>query len=184
MVMEGAGVKCFKDASTNKGGVTSSSLEVFASLAMGDKDHSAKMTVALGKEPPKFYKQYVECVLEVVKRNALCEFKEIWKMMEAGVGSSDATDRLSQKINDLTDTIFREICSQGMANNPIVEKTLRRAIPQVLQDEVGIDAIMKNTPENYLMAIVATFLASRYVYEKGIDSSEYNFFLFMNAQMQ
>jgi len=42
--LEDAGVILFKDASTNKGGVTSSSLEVLACLAMNDKDFSKYMT--------------------------------------------------------------------------------------------------------------------------------------------
>jgi len=44
MILEDAGVILFKDASTNKGGVTSSSLEVLACLAMEDKIFAANMT--------------------------------------------------------------------------------------------------------------------------------------------
>ena len=54
--LEDAGVHLFKDASTNKGGVTSSSLEVLAALALTDSDHSALMTynpANLG-DPPEF----------------------------------------------------------------------------------------------------------------------------------
>merc|ERR550532_3781058 len=43
-VLEKAGVHLFKDASTNKGGVTSSSLEVLSALALPDKDHSQLMS--------------------------------------------------------------------------------------------------------------------------------------------
>ena len=43
-VLERAGVHLFKDASTNKGGVTSSSLEVFAALALPDATHTSLMT--------------------------------------------------------------------------------------------------------------------------------------------
>jgi glutamate dehydrogenase len=39
-VLEDAGILLFKDASTNKGGVTSSSLEVLAGLAMDDIEFS------------------------------------------------------------------------------------------------------------------------------------------------
>jgi glutamate dehydrogenase len=39
-VLEDAGIILFKDASTNKGGVTSSSLEVLAGLAMDDIEFS------------------------------------------------------------------------------------------------------------------------------------------------
>eukprot|EP00439_Symbiodinium_sp_Y106_P070664 s699_g12.t1 len=43
VTLENAGVHVFKDASTNKGGVNSSSLEVFAALALPAEDHSALM---------------------------------------------------------------------------------------------------------------------------------------------
>ena len=42
-VLEDGGIILFKDASTNKGGVTSSSLEVLAGLAMDDAEFSKNM---------------------------------------------------------------------------------------------------------------------------------------------
>src|SRR6185369_3722164 len=45
MVLEKAGVVLYKDASANKGGVTSSSLEVLAALAMTDDEHAQHMQV-------------------------------------------------------------------------------------------------------------------------------------------
>ena len=44
MILEDSGIILFKDASTNKGGVTSSSLEVLACLAMEDKQFIDNMT--------------------------------------------------------------------------------------------------------------------------------------------
>jgi len=44
-VLEKAGVILFKDASTNKGGVTSSSFEVLAALSMDDDDFIQHMTI-------------------------------------------------------------------------------------------------------------------------------------------
>ena len=46
MELEKAGVIVFKDASANKGGVTSSSLEVLAALVLTDAEFEAHMTVA------------------------------------------------------------------------------------------------------------------------------------------
>jgi glutamate dehydrogenase len=40
LILENAGVIIFKDASANKGGVTSSSLEVLAALALNDVEFS------------------------------------------------------------------------------------------------------------------------------------------------
>lgn len=50
-VLQSAGVILFKDASTNKGGVTSSSLEVLACLTLNDKEFKENMSVS-GKNVP------------------------------------------------------------------------------------------------------------------------------------
>lgn len=46
-ILEDAGVILFKDASANKGGVTSSSFEVMAAMSLNDADFSKCMTPAL-----------------------------------------------------------------------------------------------------------------------------------------
>lgn len=43
-IIEDAGVILFKDASANKGGVTSSSYEVMAALSMNDEEFTSHMT--------------------------------------------------------------------------------------------------------------------------------------------
>ncbi len=105
-----AGVVIFKDASANKGGVTSSSLEVLAALSLSDAEFQKHMTVqkngavsallfkGLNKEEPgsslyskqeeivpDFYKRYIEEVHRVIERNARLEFLAIfegtWKQL-------------------------------------------------------------------------------------------------------
>jgi len=178
-VLEAAGVKRFKDASTNKGGVTSSSMEVFASLAMAPEDHAANMCVEDGEDAPEFYEDYANDVLQIIRRNADCEFNVVWKEMMEGRSSMDATDRLSAKINFLTDTIFSDLCA--LKDKAIIEKVLRQAIPAKFLKHVGFQQIWENTPRNYLMAIVATNLASKYVYENGMDASEFKFYNYLKG---
>lgn len=55
--LQDRGVQLFKDASTNKGGVTSSSLEVLAGLSLNEDEFSQHMQVGHDGEPPDFYKQ-------------------------------------------------------------------------------------------------------------------------------
>ena len=62
LILEEAGVILFKDASTNKGGVTSSSLEVLAGLAIDDKNFQRYMCCVPSKSGgpptiPKFYQE-------------------------------------------------------------------------------------------------------------------------------
>jgi glutamate dehydrogenase len=176
-VLEAAGVKLFKDASTNKGGVTSSSLEVFASLAMAPEDHNANMCVEIGQEPPQFYQTYAQDILTMVRLNADNEFKIIWGEMKKGKSSMESTDRLSGKINFLTDTIFRDLSTSG--DKTLIEKVLKQSIPPSLLNHVGFENIWKNTPRNYLIAMVATNLAAKYVYENGMDASEFKFYNYL-----
>jgi len=65
--LEDAGVHVFRDASTNKGGVTSSSLEVFSALALSIEEHTDLMTYdpSCGADPPDFYRQYVQQILQL-----------------------------------------------------------------------------------------------------------------------
>ncbi len=67
--LEEKGVILYKDASANKGGVTSSSLEVLASLALTDEEWDELMCVKDGKITD-FRKQYVEEDLDFIRENA------------------------------------------------------------------------------------------------------------------
>lgn len=107
LILEEAGVILFKDASANKGGVTSSSLEVLAGLAFTEKEFIENMQVKNdGKDIPAFYSAYVTEVQERIAENARLEFNCIWNEMQANKSkSSILTDQLSDKINSLNDYI-------------------------------------------------------------------------------
>jgi glutamate dehydrogenase len=176
-VLEGAGVRLFKDASTNKGGVTSSSLEVFAALGMSEADHTKNMCVQDGMEPPEFYRLYTNEILSIIRTNARMEFSLLWPRMQAGETSATVTDQVSEKINKLRDTIFAELMENP--DEVLFEKTIKRAVPPVLLAHAGYEALTTNTPRQYLLAICATHLASQYVYTVGLDASEFRFYQFM-----
>jgi glutamate dehydrogenase len=176
-VLENAGVKLFKDASTNKGGVTSSSLEVFAALGLSESDHTRNMCVQEGMDPPEFYQLYTKEILSIIRKNARMEFSLLWPRMQAGETSATVTDKVSEKINKLRDTIFTEL--RDNPDEELLEKTLRRAIPPVLLAHAGYEALTTNTPRQYLLAICAAHLASEYVYTVGLDASEFRFYQFM-----
>lgn len=78
-VLEDAGCILFKDASTNKGGVTSSSLEVLAALSFDDENFKKDMTSDEDGRFSDFYKTYVDEIIERVEANARNEFEIIWK---------------------------------------------------------------------------------------------------------
>jgi len=181
--MEDHGVVLFKDASTNKGGVTSSSLEVLAALSFSDEEFKLHMSVEDVDNPPPFYSRYCEEIQSRVEHLADLEFECVWREAEqSGLPRYMLTDAVSEKINELND--FVAASDTLWDNEDLRRKVLMEAIPITLIDQLGMDEIMKNCPENYLRASFATFLASRYVYKYGLNANEFAFFEFMRQYFQ
>ena len=139
--LEKAGCILFKDASANKGGVTSSSLEVLASLSLDDREFVENMCVGADGKVPDFYRAYVKEVQEVIKRNAELEFEAIWREHdETDVLRSVLSDRLSVAITKLDE----ELQNTQLWDNATLRKSiLADALPKLLLDKVGLDTILK-----------------------------------------
>ncbi|OUM51244.1 hypothetical protein BVG19_g334 [[Candida] boidinii] len=182
IVLEKAGCVLFKDASTNKGGVTSSSLEVLASLSFDDETFLKDMCAnAETGEAPEFYKNYVKEVQSIVVRNAKNEFEMLWKLKEStGKTFSELSDDLSLAINKLADELAssEELWNDDAAFRNAV---LIDALPELLLKEIGIENILKRVPVAYLRAIFATRLGSEYVYSRGIDANPAKFLEFISS---
>ena len=174
--LEEKGVIIFKDASANKGGVTSSSLEVFAGLALTDEDFDKHMCVK-GQRVPAFRKRYTAEILDIIRRNASFEFQVIERERRAtGASRVLLSDRISDKINAVTDAIY---ASQLFKDRKLFRNVVQCCCPRVLIDMVGFANIMKRVPEAYLRAIFASRMASRYVYEFGLKANEIDFHNFV-----
>lgn len=179
--LEKAGCILFKDASANKGGVTSSSLEVLASLSFDDAGFIEHMCVREDGTPPPFYERYVRQVQHTIQQNARLEFEAIWREHEATkTPRSVLSDRLSTAIT----TLDEELQNTELWDNVQLRKSvLRDALPDLLIEQIGLDTILERVPENYLRAIFGSYLSSRFIYEKGISASQFAFFSFMNKRM-
>ena len=139
--LEKAGCIVFKDASANKGGVTSSSLEVLASLSLNDKEFVENMCVGADGVVPEFYRAYVSEVQEVIKRNASLEFEAIWREHEqTGVLRSVLSDRLSVAITKLDEELQN---TQLWDNVGLRKSILHDALPKLLLEKVGLDTILQ-----------------------------------------
>jgi len=75
--LQDRGILLFKDASTNKGGVTSSSMEVLVALAVGEQEFNKHFRVQADGSVPKLYKAYVEEIIKRVEENARLEFENV-----------------------------------------------------------------------------------------------------------
>ena len=103
--LEKAGAIVYKDASANKGGVTSSSLEVLVSLAFDNDEFDRNMCVKNGKEPA-FYSAYVKEVQSTIEINARLEFEAIWREHKnTGKPRSIISDELSLAIVKLNEEL-------------------------------------------------------------------------------
>jgi len=182
LVLEKAGIVIFKDASTNKGGVTSSSLEVLAALAFDDKGFLSHMCVDSNtQKKPEFYQNYVKEVQRVVVSNAEAEFEALWKLKEeTGITFTELSDKLSVSINKLGDELAN---SKELWNDDIEFRNavLLDSLPPLLLEEIGIENVLARVPEAYLRALFATHLASRFVYTRGIDSNPAKFLEFISS---
>lgn len=183
LVLEEAGVVIFKDASANKGGVTSSSLEVLAALALKDDEFLAHMTVQksadTGEEVvPDFYRRYIENVHQIIERNAALEFQAVWDANKrTGLPRSVIGDLVSTKINGLNVQIQN---SNLWSNQAFKNLVLAEACPPVLLELVGgVAGLCQRVPENYLRAIFGAYLGSRYIYRYGLETKEFDFFDFV-----
>ncbi|KAF2206394.1 hypothetical protein CERZMDRAFT_72177 [Cercospora zeae-maydis SCOH1-5] len=179
--LEKAGAVVFKDASANKGGVTSSSLEVLASLSFDDESFLQNMCVQPDGSTPQFYQEYVRQVQAKIQENARLEFEAIWRESEqTGVAKSLLSDQLSLAITKMDE----ELQGTELWNNVSLRRSvLSDALPNLLLQKVGLDKIIERVPDSYLRAIFGSYLASRFIYTMGISASPVSFFAFMNDRM-
>lgn len=196
--LEKAGVIVFKDASANKGGVTSSSFEVLAALSLNDQEFHKHMQVKPSKVPD-FYKNYVDAVQFMIERNADLEFEALWREWYAGhilllsisynsqlmlfrkaTGRpiSIISDELSYAIVKLNEELQKTSLWDNVELRNIV---MSEAFPKLLVDTIGLDVLLERVPENYCRAIFGSYLASRFVYKMGSQPSSMAFFEFMST---
>lgn len=172
--LEKAGCILFKDASANKGGVTSSSLEVLASLSFDDRGFEENMCIRDDGTAPPFYTAYVKEVQGTIRRNAMLEFEAIWREHAAtGTPRSVLSDTLSVAITKLDEELQKTDLWRNLA---LRRSVLGEALPKLLLDKVGLDTICERVPDKYLRAIFGSYLASRFVYEFGSSPSQFAFF--------
>lgn len=139
--LEKAGCILYKDASANKGGVTSSSLEVLASLSFDDRSFEDNMCIREDGTAPPFYDAYVREVQETIKRNAALEFEAIWREhQQSGIARSTLSDTLSVAITNLDEELQK---SELWANVELRESVLDDALPKLLLEKIGLETIVQ-----------------------------------------
>ncbi|KAJ3105920.1 NAD-dependent glutamate dehydrogenase [Phlyctochytrium bullatum] len=175
--LEKAGVIIFKDASANKGGVTSSSLEVLAALAFTDEEFYELMQVK-DNVVPTFYQDYAKAAQAIIERNAELEFECLWREgLRTGRSRSVLSDQLSLGIVKLNEELQNTTLWE---NVPLRKLVLKEAFPKLLLDKLGLETLLKRIPEPYVKAIFGSYLASRFIYKYGTEPSQFSFFEFLS----
>ncbi|GJE97674.1 NAD-specific glutamate dehydrogenase [Phanerochaete sordida] len=177
LFLEKRKVVLFKDSSANKGGVTSSSLEVLAGLALSTEEYVDHMIFKEGK-PSEFYESYVRDIQAKIVENAAQEFICIWKEHARLNGAKPRTiisDELSSKLNDLQ----AELESSDLFEDEGSKRgVMRRAIPETLINKVGLDTLLQRLPEAYQRALFSSWVASHFIYKYGVNGTAVDFFHF------
>nr|AAD02872.1 glutamate dehydrogenase [Trypanosoma brucei] len=183
LAIERCGIVLIKDASANKGGVTSSSLEVYAGVALSDEEHAQHMCVKDPNNVPEFYKKYVLDIIERIESNARREFEAIWReqQVQEGMPKTLIADSLSEKnVRVRASILSSDMCE----NKELVRYVLSNYTPKTLLEVVPLETLMERVPLEYQKAICAMWLASEYVYTTGISGNEFDFFTFMTKHME
>ena len=187
--LEYAGVHLVKDAAANKGGVTSSSMEVLASLSLSDEEFSANMCQKSGVTPD-FYSNYVREIQDRVQYNAALEFNCLWRLTRGAAGDSEltndqlmcrATGVISRRINELAQRVLSAKLYES--EEQLRLKVFKRAFPKTLQALVPLDTLVERVPPAYLRSLFAATWASQYVYENGVEADEVTFFRYMQTML-
>ena len=149
--LEKAGCIVFKDASANKGGVTSSSLEVLASLSFSDNEFLSHMCVQTDGTIPQFYQDYVKQVQDIIQENARLEFEAIWREHEdTGTARSILSDRLSTAITNMDE----ELQGKKLWNNAELRRSvLNDALPNLLLRKIGLEKILERVSSTVVTAV-------------------------------
>lgn len=179
--LEKHGVILYPDASANKGGVTSSSLEVLVGLSLTDEEYIANMLYHEGK-PTAFYMKYVRDVQDIIARNARAEFEAIWREHEeTGKPRSFISTEMSMALNTLSQEVEKtSLYEQETLRNEI----LKLVFPESLVEKVGLDQLVRRVPDMYLKSAFAAQVAAGFIYAKGPRASHVDFYEHISALLR
>lgn len=156
--LEKKGVLIVKDSSANKCGVVCSSYEVLAGLTLTEEEFL------------KHKEELIKEILERLERVALDEAKLLLQTKsETGKDLTDISDEISERINHFTDLLlayFEKITLSENPQDPFVRCFLNHALPTLRKYE---SKLMKEIPDNHKKAIIASYIASRLVYKRGLS---------------
>lgn len=155
---EELGVLIIKDSSANKGGVICSSFEILCSLTLTDEE---------------FVEYKPLLVQEILGRLKRCALDEATLMLHEhqseGKSLVEISDDISKRINYFTDQLLahlEHVTLSDKINDPLTQ-CFYYYCPKILREKFS-DRLIHQIPENHKKAIIASHIASRLVYRRGM----------------
>jgi len=146
---------------------------------MSDEEFNTHIRAQEGGVLPPFRTTYVEEIIKMIRSNARSEFEILWREHGAtGVPLTLLSNALSGKINQITDSIR----DSKLAGDPVIrQRHPDRIYPPALLNLLGLETILNRVPDSYLRAIVATKMATDFVYRHGLGANEVDFADFVTS---
>jgi glutamate dehydrogenase len=156
--LEEAGVLIIKDSSANKGGVICSSFEILCGLTLLDEEFLENKTALIG---------------EILDRLKLCALNEAQLLLSEHKKTkkhlTEISDEISKRINYFTDQLLDHLETIQLPDNPkdpLIQCFLHYCPNTLFEKFQG--RLLKEIPENHKKAVIASHIASRLVYRRGM----------------
>lgn len=159
--LEKIGVIIIKDSSANKGGVICSSFEVLTGLVLSENEFIQKKSTI------------VQEILTIIESRARDEARTLLSSHGQRF-LTEVSDLISEKINLYTDELLHYLSAQTLSTDlqdPLIQCLLNYSLPLLRTDYA--DRLLKEVPDVHKKAIIASFLAQRLVYRKGLEWSPF-----------
>ncbi|NDE82469.1 MAG: glutamate dehydrogenase, partial [Chlamydiia bacterium] len=159
--LEKLGVLIVKDSSANKGGVTCSSFEVLSTLCLSEKEFLEEKSVLVPQ------------ILEIIKAQARDEARLLLNThRDTNAFLTDISDAISHKINSFMYELLNFLEPMTLSDNPKdpLIQALLNYCPPLLRTKYP-NRVIKEIPDIHKKAIIACHLASRVVYQRGLEWS-------------
>lgn len=157
-ILQDKGVLIIKDSSANKGGVICSSFEILCSLTLEDEEFVTHKETLVNQ------------ILVKLQALALAEAKALLKAhAETNKHLTEISNQLSKQINTFTDQLLvylQDVTLSDSLSDPLTQCILNHC-PALIREEFS-KRLLEKLPANHKKAIIATYIASRLVYRRGL----------------
>lgn len=156
--LEEQGVLIIKDSSANKCGVICSSFEILCGLTLTDDE---------------FVAHKPQLVKEILERLTRCALDEATLMLKEHKDEkrplTEISEEISKRINYFTDQLLDYFATIQLSDNPrdpLIGIFLHYC-PPTLREKYA-DRLLREVPENHKKAVIASHIAARLVYKRGM----------------